>query len=176
MKKSVKILFLFALLLSVAGAFFVSCQKDDPAGRREGSMPEIIPSADPMGDRYVIKTDGTRISYESSGYSFEVRASAVTFFYFTCTLSGHMYFTFTNECNLTLNGDSTFVLELGGRFGGQHLTLSGDGSITIMRSYINEFDYNDKFSAAEGYTLTYSGKKDAGNGMESCTWRIAKSE
>ena len=42
MKKSVKSLFLFALLFAVAGAFVVSCEKggeDDPTGRYEGVAP-----------------------------------------------------------------------------------------------------------------------------------------
>ena len=180
MKKTIR--FLFALLLTLAGVFIVSCQKD--GGEDEGinggsdvSAPHIVPHLSAKGDKYTITVDGTTISSKSVGYSFEVRARAITLNDFTCNLlRDNDEFRFMNECNLTLRGGSTFTLYHGGSFAGGHITLSGDGSITFIRDYINESDYNKTFSAAEGYTLTYSGKKDAGNGMQSCTWTIKKNQ
>lgn len=69
-------------------------------------------------------------------------------------------FVFRNECNLTLSGDSTFSLLNGGKIIGSHITLSGSGSIKVIARSINETTYNNMFSAAEGYTLTSSGKKE----------------
>ena len=180
MKKSVKSLFLFALLFAVAGAFVVSCEKggeDDLPGRHEGVEPDISPFLDPKGDTYYIETDGTTISRESRYYSFEIKAKAITFNSFSCTLFDHKFFVFSEECNLTLSGSSTFTIDKDGKFGAKHLTLSGNGSITFKAGSINEADYNRKFSAAEGYTLTSSGKKDDRNGSrQSCTWTIKPSK
>lgn len=181
MKKSVKSLFLFALLFAVAGAFVVSCEKgggeDDPTGRFEGVAPNISPFLNPKGDTYYIETDGTTISRESRNYSFEIKAKAITFNSFSCTLIDDNCFVFSEECNLTLSGNSTFTIEIDGIFSAKHLTLSGNGSITFKAGSINEADYNRKFSAAEGYTLTSSGKKDERNGArQSCTWTIKPSK
>ena len=49
---------------------------------------------------------------------------------------------------------------------GRYITLSGSGSIKFIGGFINETDYNDLFSAAEGYTLTSSGKKEEENGCK----------
>lgn len=180
MKKSVKSLFLFALLFAVAGAFVVSCEKggeDDLPGRHDGVEPDISPFLDPKGDTYYIETNGTTISRESRNYSFQIKAKAITFKSFSCTLVDDEFFVFSEDCNLTLSGSSTFTIDKDGRFGGKHLTLSGNGSLTIKADYINEADYNRKFSAAEGYTLTSSGKKDDRNGSrQSCTWTIKPSK
>ena len=180
MKKSVKSLFLFALLFAVAGAFAVSCEKggeDDLPGRHEGVAPDISPFLNPKGDTYFIETDGTTISRESRYYSFEIKAKAITFNSFSCTLVDDKFFVFSEECNLTLSGSSTFTIDKYGLFGGKHLTLSGNGSLTIKAGSINEADYNRKFSAAEGYTLTSSGKKDDRNGArQSCTWTVKPSK
>lgn len=179
MKKTIR--FLFALLLTVAGVFIVSCQKD--GGEEEGinggsvvSAPHIVPHLSASGDKYTITVDGTTISSKSVGYSFEVRARAITLKGFTCTLYDRQSFVFANECNLTLRGGSTFTLYRGGSFAGGHITLSGDGSITFKQRNLNETNYDNKFSAAEGYTLTCSGKKDEGNGMQSCTWTIKNNQ
>ena len=64
----------------------------------------------------------------------------------------------------------------GGLFGGSHVTLSGDGSITIKKINLNVTSFDDKFSAAEGYTLTSSGIVDEGNNWYSCTWTVDKSK
>lgn len=180
MKKSVKSLFLFALLLSMAGALVVSCEKggeDDPTGRYGGTEPDIRPFLDPKKDTYYIESDGTTISRESRGYSFEVKAKAITFNSFSCTLTDRKYFVFSEDCNLTLSGGSTFTIDDEGKLNAKHLTLSGNGSITLKAANINEVNYNRKFSAAEGYTLTSSGNKDERNGTrQSCTWTIQKSK
>ena len=57
---------------------------------------------------------------------------------------------------------------------GSHITLSGSGSIKFIGGFINETDYNNLFSAAEGYTLTSSGKKEEENGQQSITLTIKK--
>lgn len=177
MKKTIR--FLFALLLTVAGVFIVSCQKD--GGEEEGinggsdvSAPHIVPHLSARGDKYTITVDGTTISLKSVGYSFEVRTRAIILKGFTCNLLRDNEFRFMNDCNLTLNDDSTFAIYNGGKFVGKHVTLSGNGRITIKESSYYAVDYNSMFSAAEGYTLTSSGKKDEGNGMQSCTWTIKK--
>lgn len=179
MKKTIR--FLFALLLTVAGVFIVSCQKD--GGEEDGinggsdvSAPHIVPHLGAKGDKYTITVDGTTISLKSVGYSFEVRARAITLKGFTCNLLRDNEFRFMNDCNLTLNDDSTFAIYNGGKFVGGHVTLSGDGSITFKQRNLNETSYDNMFSAAEGYTLTSSGKKDEGNGMQSCTWTIKKNQ
>ena len=181
MKKIVGFLFLVALLFTVAGAFAVSCQKggeeeENIDGASSGSIPRIEPKAQLRGNTYVIKTDGTIISAKSSRYSYDVMAEAITFRSFTCLLASKEKFTFINDCNLTLIGASLIRLSNGGIFGGSHVTLSGNGSITFKQGFINEKDYNNLFSAAEGYTLTSSGKKDEGNGLQSCTWTVNKSK
>lgn len=180
MKKTVRFLSLAALLFTVAGTVIVSCQKE--GGEEEvpavgsGNQPLILPRIPPKGNTFTIKTDGTTISLTSSGYSFEVRAGSITFKNFKCFLGRNESFIFRNECNLTLNGISTFTMLNGGTFVGRHITLSGSGSIKFIAGYINETSYNDLFSAAEGYTLTSSGKKDEENGLQSITWTIRKSQ
>ena len=120
------------------------------------------------------KKDGTTISLTSNGYSFEVIAGSITFKSFKCHLNRNESFVFRNECNLTLSGDSTFSLLNGGKFIGSHITLSGSGSIKVIAGSINETTYNKLFSAAEGYTLTSSGKKEEENGQQSITLTIKK--
>ena len=93
---------------------------------------------------------------------------------FKCFLNRNEIFIFYNECNLTLSGDSIVSLSNGGFFGGRHITLSGSGSIKFIGGFINETDYNDLFSAAEGYTLTSSVKKEEENGQQSITLTIKK--
>ena len=181
MKKTLRSLFLVALLFTVAGAFAVSCQKggeeeENIDGASSGIMPNMQPKAQLRGNTYVIKTDGTIISAKSSRYSYDVMAEAITFRSFTCLLNRNETFSFSKDCNLTLTGGSTFTLINGGHFSGSHVTLSGNGSITFKQGFINETDYNNLFSAAEGYTLTSSGKKDEGNGLQSCTWTVKKSK
>ena len=181
MKKTVRYLFLVALLFTVAGAFVVSCQKggeeeENIDGASSGSTPRIEPKAQLRANTYLIMTDGTILSSRSSGYAYDVRAEAITFRRFTCLLNRNETFSFSKDCNLTLTGGSTFTLINGGHLSGCHVTLSGNGSITFKQGFINETNYNNLFSAAEGYTLTSSGKKDEGNGLQSCTWTVKKSK
>lgn len=181
MKKTLRSLFLVALLFTVAGAFAVSCQKggeeeENIDGASSGSTPRIEPKAQLSGKTYVIKTDGTIISMSSSGYSFFVQAGAITFRSFTCVLNRNETFSFSKDCNLTLIGASLIRLFNGGKFGGSHVTLSGNGSITIKKINLNVTFFDDMFSAAEGYTLTSSGKVDEGNNLYSCTWTVDKSK
>ena len=179
MKKTVRYLFLVALLFTVAGAFAVSCQKggeeeESIDGASSGIMPNMQPKAQLRGNMYLIMTDGTIISSKSSGYAYDVRAEAITFRSFTCVLNRNESFSFSKDCNLTLTGGSTFTLINGGHLSGRHVTLSGRGSITFLQGDINEIHYNNQFSAAEGYTLTVSDVKDEGNGLESYTLTIKK--
>ena len=180
MKKIVGFLFLVAMLFTVAGAFAVSCQKvggeeeENIDGASSGSIPRIEPKAQLRGNTYLIMTDGTIISSKSSGYAYDVRAEAITFRSFTCLLNRNETFSFSKDCNLTLTGGSTFTLINGGHLSGCHVTLSGSGKITFIQREINEIYYNNKFSAAEGYTLTVSDVKDEGNGRESYTLTIKK--
>ena len=181
MKKTLRFLLLVALLFTVAGAFAVSCQKggeeeENIDGASSGSTPRIEPKAQLSGKTYVIKTDGTIISMSSSGYSFSVQAGAITFESFTCVLASKEKFTFINDCNLTLNGASIIILSNRGLFVGRHVTLSGNGSITIKKINLNVTYFDDMFSAAEGYTLTSSGNVDEGNNLYSCTWTVKKSK
>ena len=179
MKKTVRYLFLFALLFTVAGAFAVSCQKgkeEDVPEVGSGSHPQIEPAPNWIGTKCNIEADGTIISMSSSGYSFYVQAGAITFKSFTCALKDKEKFFFLNDCNLTLNGGSKFTLAKGGVFGGSHITFSGEGSITIKKQNLNVTTYNSLFSAAEGYTLTSSGAVDEGNNWYSCTWTVDKSK
>ena len=78
MKKTLRSLFLVALLFTVAGAFAASCQKggdeEDVPEVGASRQPSIKPGIAPSGKTYVIKTDGTIISLTSSGYSFFVQA------------------------------------------------------------------------------------------------------
>ena len=179
MKKTVRYLFLFALLFTVAGAFAVSCQKsgeEDVPEVGSGSRPLIEPAPNWSGTKCIIKADGTIISRSSSGYSFYVQAGAITFKSFTCALKDKEKFDFFNDCNLTLNGGSKFKLSPTAVFGGGHITFSGEGSITIKQQNLNVTSFNNIFSAAEGYTLTSSGKVDEGNNWYSCTWTVDKSK
>ena len=181
MKKTVRYLFLVALLFTVAGAFAVSCQKggeeeENIDGASSGNMPIMQPKAQLRGNTYLIMTDGTIISAKSSGYSYDVRAEAITFRSFACLLNRNETFSFSKDCNLTLTGGSTFTLINGGHLSGRHVTLSGNGSITIKKINLNVTFFDDMFSAAEGYTLTSSGKVDEGNNLYSCTWTVDKSK
>ena len=180
MKKTVRILFLAALIFTVAGSFAVSCQKgggeEDIDGASSGNRPHIEPEITAYRNTYTIRTDGTTISSKSSGYSFDVRAGAISFRSFTCYLVNKEEFHFYNDCNLTLHGGSTFTLLNGSYFGGHHVTLSGNGSITFKQRFINETNYNNLFSAAEGYSLTMSEKKEEENGLQSCTWTVKKTQ
>ncbi len=181
MKKTVRYLFLVALLFTVAGAFAVSCQKggeeeENIDGASSGNMPIMQPPARLSGNTYVIKTDGTIISAKSSGYAYDVRADAIAFRSFTCLLNRNETFSFSKDCNLTLHGDNTITLANGGKFGGSHVTLSGNGSITIKKINLNVTSFDNMFSAAEGYTLTSSGIVDEGNNLYSCTWTVDKSK
>ena len=179
MKKTVRYLFLVALLFTVAGAFAVSCQKggeEEVPAVGAGNQPQIQPSVNPENNTYIIEADGTTISATSGGYSFSVRARELTFIGFTCYLINKEKFYFYNDCNLTLHGDNKFTLANGGVFGGRHITLSGNGSITIKKINLNLTTFDNMFSAAEGYTLTSSGKKDERNGYQSCTWTVDKSK
>ena len=180
MKKIIRFLFMAALLFAVAETVIVSCQKgggeEDIDGATSSRMPRISPGIEPSRDTYTIRTDGTTLSRTSSGYSFDVMAGAITFNSFTCYLIQREYFILHNECDLTLKGSSVFKLFDLAKFGGSHITLSGSGSIKFIAGFINEMSYNDKFSAAEGYTLTCSGKETGEDGMQSCTWTIKKSQ
>ena len=179
MKKTLRFLSLVALLFTVAGAFAVSCQKgseEDVPEVGSGSRPLIEPAPNWSGTKCIIMTDGTILSRSSSGYSFQVQAGAITFNSFTCALKDKEKFFFSNDCNLTLNGNSKFTLAKGGVFGGSHITFSGEGSITIKKPNLNVTTYNSLFSAAEGYTLTSSGAVDEGNNWYSCTWTVSKSQ
>ena len=180
MKKIVRFLFLSALAFTLAGTVIVSCQKggeeEDVPEVGAGSQPKIDPAPEQRGSKYTIEVDGTIISRSSSGYSFFVQAGAITFESFTCVLTSKERFSFKNDCNLTLNGASIIRLFTGGLFGGSHVTLSGDGSITIIKINLNVTSFDNMFSAAEGYTLTSSGKVDEGNNLYSCTWTVEQSE
>lgn len=61
----------------------------------------------------------------------------------------------------------------GGAFGGSHITLSGNGRIKFIERYFNETHYNNLFSAAEGYTITSSGKKEEEKGLQSIEWKVS---
>jgi hypothetical protein len=178
MKKIIKFLFLFALLFTVTGAVAVSCQKsggeEDIDGASDKSRPQIKPTPRIGSNKYVIEADGTTISLTSRGFSFNVTAGAITFKNFTCFINRKEEFTFYNDCNLTLSGGSTINLFNGGEFFCWHVTLSGSGSITLKGVNLDVTNYNNKFSAAEGYTLTSTGKVDEGNNNYSCTWSIKK--
>ena len=179
MRTAGRILLTASLLLAVAGTVAVSCQKggeEDVPEVGSGSRPLIEPAPKQGGSRYTIEVDGTIISRSSSGYSFYVQAGAITFKSFTCVLASKEEFTFRNDCNLTLIGASLIRLSIGGIFGGSHITLSGEGSITIKKQNLNVTSFNNKFSVAEGYTLTSSGAVDEGNNLYSCTWTVAKSK
>ncbi len=179
MKKTVRSLFLIAMLFAVAGAFVVSCQKggeeeENNDGASSGSTPRIEPKAQLRANTYLIMTDGTIISSKSSGYAYDVRVEAITFRRFTCFLNRNETFSFSKDCNLTLTGGSTFTLINGGHFSGCHVTLSGNGSITFKQINLNVTSFDERFSAAEGYTLTVSDVKDEGNSLESYTLTIKK--
>lgn len=182
MKKNVYLLFLLALLFTMVGTVIVSCQKgggeeeENIDGASSGIIPRIEPKAQLRGNTYVIKTDGTIISAESSGYSYDVRTGAITFRSFTCLLDRNETFSFSKDCNLTLIGASLIRLFNGGLFRGSHVTLSGNGSITIKMINLNVTTFDNMFSAAEGYTLTSSGKVDEGNNLYSCTWTVKESK
>ena len=179
MKKLVRFLFLSALAFTLAGTVIVSCQKggeEDVPEVGAGSQPKIDPAPNQSGSKYTIEVNGTIISRKSSGYSFYVKAGAISFRSFTCYLVNKEQFYFYNDCNLTLHGSSTFTLNTGSHFGGSHVTLSGDGSITIKEKNLNVTSFDNMFSAAEGYTLTSSGKVDEGNNWSSCTWTVDKSK
>ncbi len=179
MRTAGRILLTAALLLAVAGTVALSCQKggeEEVPAVGAGNQPQIQPSVIPKSNTYIIEADGTTISATSGGYSFSVRARELTFIGFTCYLINKEQFYFYNDCNLTLRGDNTITLANGGVFGGRHITLSGNGSITIKKINLNVTTFDNMFSAAEGYTLTSSGKKDEGNGYQSCTWTVDKSK
>ena len=180
MKKTLRFLFLFALLLTVAGTFAVSCQKggeeDVPEVGAEKKMPEIQPMVYPVSERFTIQADGTIISYKSIGYSFDVLAKAVTFKDFTCYLDRNESFRIVNVCDLTLDRKSVFTMHNGGGFGCRPIKISGNGSIKLEGTGLNVSTYEELFSAAEGYTLTSSGKVDEGNNKYSCTWTVKKSK
>ncbi|MBR0174855.1 MAG: hypothetical protein IJQ22_05060 [Bacteroidales bacterium] len=179
MKKIIRYLFLAAMAFTMAGTVIVSCQKgggeEDVPEVGASKQPLIRPVITPSGNTFTIKTDGTTISSTSNGYSFEVRAGSITFKSFKCILNRNESFAFHNECNLTLSGDSTFSLLNGGKIIGSHITLSGSGSIKVIARSINDTTYNNMFSAAEGYTLTSSGKKEEEDGLKSITMTIKKS-
>ena len=180
MKKTVRFLFLFALLFTVAGAFAVSCQKgseeDVPEVGAEKKMPDIQPRAYPVSERFTIQADGTTISGTSFGYSFYVLAKAVTFKDFTCYLDRNESFRIVNYCDLTLNRKSVFTMRNGGGFGCRPIKISGNGSIKLKGTDLNVSIYEELFSAAEGYTLTSSGEVDEGYNTYSCTWTVEKSK
>ena len=179
MKMIVRFLLPAALLFAVAGPIAVSCRKGDGEEDIEvassARLPRIVPNVSPSYNNDItIQTDGTTISLTSSGYSFFVVAGAITFQRFTCYLSLDEAFAFTNECNLKLDGSSTFTLINGGVFSGRHITLSGSGSIKFIERTVSETHYNKLFSAAEGYTLTSSGKQEEANGRQSITFKVRK--
>ena len=180
MKKLVRFLFLSALAFTLAGTVIVSCQKggeeEDVQEVGAGSQPKIDPAPKQSGSKYTIEVDGTIISRSSSGYSYDVRTGAITFRSFTCVLASKEKFTFINDCNLTLIGASLIRLSNEGLFRGSHVTLSGNGSITIIKKNLDVTSFDNMFSAAEGYTLTSSGKVDEGNNLYSCTWTVDESE
>ena len=180
MKKLVRFLFLSALAFTLAGTVIVSCQKggeeEDVPEVGAGSQPKIDPAPKQSGSKYTIEVDGTIISRSSSGYSYDVRTGAITFRSFTCVLASKEKFTFINDCNLTLIGASLIRLSNEGLFRGSHVTLSGNGSITIIKKNLDVTSFDNMFSAAEGYTLTSSGKVDEGNNLYSCTWTVDESE
>ncbi len=179
MKKIVRFLLPVALLFSVAGPIAVSCQKgggeEDIEVASSARLPRIVPKVSPSYHNDItIRTDGTTISLTSSGYSFFVVAGAITFENFTCYLFRNEKFSFTNECNLKLDGSSTFTLINGGVFIGRHITLSGSGSIKFIERTVSKTHYNNLFSAAEGYTLTSSGTNEEENGLQSITFKVNK--
>ena len=113
MKKTVRSLFLIAMLFTVAGVVGVSCQKgseEEVPAVGAGNQPQIQPSVNPENNTYIIEADGTTISATSGGYSFSVRARELTFIGFTCYLINKEKFYFYNDCNLTLHGDNKFTL------------------------------------------------------------------
>lgn len=180
MKMTARFLFLAATLFTVAGAFAVSCGKE--AEEEEdipGAGSKVAPWIEPPGidtyDSIYITTDGTTLSNYSGGYSIFVTARELTFNSFTCLLDRGEKFGINNECNVTLKGGSAIHMFNGGFFGGRHVTLSGSGSITLKALNLNFTDYNNMFSAAEGYTLTTSGLVDEGNKRYSCKWSVRES-
>ena len=179
MKKTVRILFLFALFFTVAGAVAVSCQKggEEDVPEVGGRINKLViqPMASLSAGEYIIEVDGTTISGKSIGYSFDVLAKAVTFDNFICILDNDRKFLIVNDCDLTLKGNSVFSINYLGTFWCRSIKLSGNGSFKLEGTDLNVFDYENTFSAAEGYTLTSTGKVDEGNGLVSCTWTVKKS-
>ena len=111
---------------------------------------------------------------ESGGYSYLVMAKAITFFNFTCDLSGGQIFELFHECDLTLTGKS-IILMSSDRFTGDPVKFSGNGSLTFKKlGKLNLYHYNPLFVAAEGYTLTFSGEVDEGSNWYSYTWTVKK--
>ena len=180
MKKTVRYLFLVALLFTVAGAFAVSCQKggeeDVPEVGSDSQKPYLQPTVVPFGSEYTIQVEGTKFSLVSSGYSYKVYAESITFEFFTCYLTRGKKFELGEVCNLTLIGDSQVIMSNEGIMFGGSVRLSGTGRITMEAMELNTTFYNDMFSAAEGYTVTMGEKKKVGNNLYSCTWTVDKSK
>ena len=182
MKKTVIFLFLFTLLLTVAGAFVVSCQRE--GGKEEDvpqvgggqSWPIIRPQVFPSGNSFRIDADGTSFMGTSVGYSYLVMAKAITFINFTCDLGTDQEFELFYECDLTLTGKSVILMN-SGRFTGDPVKFSGDGSLTLKTlGKLNLYHYNPLFVPAEGYSMTTSGEVDEGDNHYSYTWTVKKSK
>ena len=180
MKKTVRFLFLVALLFTVAGVVGVSCQKgseeDVPEVGSDSQKPYLQPMVIPFGSEYTIKVEGTKFSLVSSGYSYKVYAESITFEFFTCYLTRGKKFELGEVCNLTLIGDSQVIMSNEGIMFGGSVRLSGTGSITMEAMELNTTFYNDMFSAAEGYMVTMGEKKKVGDNWSSCTWTVDKSK
>lgn len=181
MNKTVRFLFLSALLFTVAGTVIVSCQKGDgeedvPEVGEGGTWPIIRPQVFPSGDCFRIEADGTSFMDTSQGYSYKVIAKAITFFNFTCYLSNDQKFELFHECDLTLIGKS-FIQMRSGKFTSDPVKFSGNGSLTFKNlGKLNLYHYNPLFVAAEGHTLTFSGEVDEGGNWYSYTWTVKKSK
>ena len=181
MKKTLRYLFLVALLFTVAGAFAVSCQKggeEDVPQVGSQRKPTINPKINPDRDVYYINTDGTTLSGSSTGYNFEVRAKAITFNDFKCYLDDSQEFLLFNECNLTLIKNSVISMSSTSVFllTGGPLRLSGNGSLTLKQvGKLNETGFKEIY-AADGFTMTYSGAVDKGDNIFTYTWTVKKSK
>lgn len=179
MKTKVSLLTLaFSLCLVATVGISVSCEKsgleDEPMVGGE-VKPTIIPTPTLYGNEFNIKSDGTTISGDSSGYSFRIVAGELTLSNFKCYLSGtNQHFDIPSSCNLTLVGGSSITAYNGASIRISDVKLSGRGTITIIRNNKDFSILKSHISAAEGYTVKVSDVKDEGGGYYSCKWTVVE--
>ena len=179
MKTKVSLLTLaISLCLVATVGISVSCEKsgleDEPMVGGE-VKPTIIPTPTLYGNEFNIKSDGTTISGDSSGYSFRIAAGELTLSNFKCYLSGtNQHFDIPSSCNLTLVGDSSITAYNGASIRISDVKFSGRGTITIIRNKKDFSILKSHISAAEGYTVKVSDVKDEGGGYYSCKWTVVE--